>query len=123
MLPDIDAGSSILSGHSVASKIYSTFRDPVDAVLAENRKVKERAIVLERQHRQYEDEIDLFQRRFKDLSGEISDLGGEDSNMNSQERERFLRLVAELDELEIELRHRHEKKLCIELEKEVTRLR
>lgn len=121
-LPSIDVGASIVSSRAVASKIYSALRAPIDEAFAENRKKKERAFELEREHRKHETDIDLLQRKFNKASTELNYLGKEKSKMDAQERERFIRLVAEVDTLEAEIEEKSEQKLRTELEQQVLRL-
>lgn len=122
-LPSIDVGASIVSSRAVASKIYSAFRAPVDAVLDENREKRRRAIELERQHRKYEENIDLLQQSFDAANQELKDLGEDKDQLNAQEREYFMRLVHEVDTLETDIRVQSEKKLRAELERKILLLR
>lgn len=119
-LPQIDLGNSLLSANTVAAKIYEQLREPVDSVLEANRMRTAERLRIEAELRETVTEIDYLQARFEKLDREMPSKDQADQmQMTAQEREIFLRQVAELTELETEIAQKQNRRLNLLLEQHV----
>ena len=119
-LPEIDAGQSILSAQSVATRIVGGLQAPIESALSKNRKRREEFTRIEQDIRTVSSEIDYLQGEFDAACASVSNLGGIEGRPNdAQSREVFLRDFNSMKSIEAEIAKKQNKRLELELRRKI----